>query len=78
MKTRNGLFADIPEELWNDWKWQVRNRIETVEGLKKYLEITEKEEEGIRRCLGVLRMAEACHKQTQYEYQVRLHGAKVL
>ena len=26
MKTRNGLFADVPEEKWNDWKWQVANR----------------------------------------------------
>ena len=57
MKTRNGLFADVPEELWNDWRWQVRNRIETVEELKAYLNITPEEEEGIRRCLGTLRMA---------------------
>ena len=57
MKTRNGLFADVPEELWNDWRWQVRNRIETVEDLKAYLNITPEEEEGIRRCLGTLRMA---------------------
>lgn len=57
MKTRNGLFADISEEQWNDWKWQVRNRIETVEELKKYIEITSEEEDGIRQCLGVLRMA---------------------
>ncbi len=57
MITRNGLFADVPEEQWNDWHWQVRNRIETVEDLKKYIEITPEEEEGIRQCLGVLRMA---------------------
>ena len=57
MKTRNGLFADVPEEQWNDWKWQVRNRVETVEDLKKYIHITPEEEEGIRRCLTTLRMA---------------------
>ena len=34
MKTRNGLFADVPENLWNDWHWQVANRAETVEDLK--------------------------------------------
>ena len=27
----NGLFMDITDELGNDWKWQVENRIETVE-----------------------------------------------
>ena len=57
MNTRNGLFADVPEELWNDWKWQIRNRIETVEELKEHIEITAEEEEGIRQCLGRLRMA---------------------
>ena len=57
MQTRNGLFAKVPAEQWNDWKWQVRNRIETVEDLKKYIAITPEEEEGIRQCLGVLRMA---------------------
>ena len=30
MKTRNGLFADVPENLWNDWHWQVANRAETI------------------------------------------------
>mgnify|MGYP000402789717 CR=1 FL=1 len=31
----NGLFLDIPAEQWNDWHWQVENRIETLEELKK-------------------------------------------
>ena len=44
MKTRNGLFADVPENLWNDWHWQVANRAETVEDLKKYMNLTPDEE----------------------------------
>ena len=43
MKTRNGLFADVPENLWNDWHWQVANRAETVEDLKKYMTLTPEE-----------------------------------
>ena len=57
MKTRNGLFADVTEEQWNDWHWQARNRLETVEELKKHINITSGEEEGIRKCLQSLRMA---------------------
>ena len=57
MKTRNGLFADVPESDWNDWHWQVRNRVETVEDLKKYIHLTPEEEEGVRACLNTLRMA---------------------
>ena len=47
----------MTDEQWNDWKWQVRNRIETVDQLKKYLDLTEEEEEGIRQSLKTLRMA---------------------
>lgn len=53
----NGLFKDIPDEQWNDWKWQVKNRIETVEDLKKYVSLTKEEEEGVVKCLSTLRMA---------------------
>ena len=40
----NGLFLNVPDEQWNDWKWQVENRIETLEDLKKYITLTEEEE----------------------------------
>lgn len=29
-----GLFKDVPDELWNDWHWQVKNRVETVRAEK--------------------------------------------
>jgi lysine 2,3-aminomutase len=51
------IFTDISEELWNDWQWQVKNRITTVEDLKKYIPLTESEEEGIIKCLQNLRMS---------------------
>ena len=53
----NGLFTNIPDEQWNDWKWQLKNRIETVEDLKKYMTLTPEEEDGIAKCLESLRMA---------------------
>lgn len=54
---RYGLFGDVSDADWNDWKWQVRNRIETLEELKKYIPLTSEEEEGIKECLVNLRMA---------------------
>jgi lysine 2,3-aminomutase len=51
------LFKDVTDEQWNDWKWQVKNRIETVDELKKYIPLTEEEEQGARQCLQTLRMA---------------------
>lgn len=52
----NHLFDNVPRELWNDWHWQLKNRISTVEELKQYLTLTQEEEEGIKRCLEKLRM----------------------
>ena len=50
-------FEHIPDEQWNDWRWQLKNRIETLDDLKKYLPLSEEEEEGVKSCLSVLRMA---------------------
>ena len=54
---RKQLFPDVTDEQWNDWKWQVRNRIETLEELKKYVHLTAEEEEGVKKTLSTLRMA---------------------
>ena len=54
---RAELFPNVTDEQWNDWRWQVENRIQTLEDLKKYIELTPEEEEGVKACLGTLRMA---------------------
>ena len=54
---RKEFFPEVTDEQWNDWKWQVKNRIETVDQLKKYLDLDPSEEEGIRKALQMLRMA---------------------
>ncbi|MDR1592083.1 MAG: lysine 2,3-aminomutase [Prevotellaceae bacterium] len=54
---RKILFPNVTDEQWNDWKWQVRNRIETLDELKKYIPLTKEEEEGVSKSLETLRMA---------------------
>ncbi|MDD2197649.1 MAG: lysine 2,3-aminomutase [Bacteroidales bacterium] len=54
---RKEFFPSVTDSDWNDWKWQVRNRIETLEELKKYIKLTAEEEEGISKSLQTLRMA---------------------
>lgn len=51
------LFPEVTDEQWNDWKWQVRNRIETLDELKKYVSLSNEEEEGIKKALEKFRMA---------------------
>ena len=54
---RKEFFPEVTDEQWNDWHWQVKNRIETLDQLKKYIRLTPDEEEGIRESLKTLRMA---------------------
>ena len=54
---RKELFPNVSDEQWFDWKWQVKNRIETLEDLKKYISLTKEEEEGVANALKTLRMA---------------------
>lgn len=54
---RKLMFPEVSDEQWNDWKWQVKNRIETLDQLKKYISLTKEEEEGVKESLKTLRMA---------------------
>jgi lysine 2,3-aminomutase len=54
---RKIMFPDVSDEQWNDWKWQVSHRIETLDALKKCVNLTPEEEEGIKQSLQTLRMA---------------------
>jgi lysine 2,3-aminomutase len=54
---RKQLFPKVTDAQWNDWKWQVKNRIETLDQLKKYVKLTKEEEEGVKKTLSTLRMA---------------------
>ncbi|ERJ12667.1 lysine 2,3-aminomutase [Haloplasma contractile] len=57
LKRRQEYFGDVSDEDWNDWRWQVRNRIKTLPRLKKYIDLTEAEEHAIEKVLGSLRMS---------------------
>ena len=50
------LWKDVTDEEWNDWKWQVRNRISDVETLKKVINITPDEENSIGEVLKKFRV----------------------
>ncbi|MEW6008637.1 MAG: KamA family radical SAM protein [Candidatus Omnitrophota bacterium] len=51
------IFKDISEEEWEDWHWQIKNRIHTKEQLSHFVNLSPEEEEGIRRSFGRLATA---------------------
>jgi len=56
-KRRMQYFPNVSDLSWNDWKWQVKHRIQTVSELKKYIPLTVEEEEAITKVLGKFRMS---------------------
>lgn len=58
MNTKNGLFANVSIDDWNDWHWQVGHRISTIDGLDDVgFNLTQEERHGMEKTLGRLRMA---------------------
>lgn len=54
---RYEFYPEATDEQWNDWKWQVKHRVETLEQLKKFIPLKPEEEEGVKTSLSTLRMA---------------------
>ncbi len=51
------LWANISQEKWNDWKWQLDNRIMSVDDLSKIVNLTSKEIKEMKEWEKFLRMA---------------------
>lgn len=50
------MWKDVTQEEWDSWQWQVRNRITTLDALKKVVNLTPEEEAGVVKSLEILRM----------------------
>ncbi len=50
------LFKNVTEEQWNDWHWQVANRLDSVEKIKQVINLTEQEEEDITKVMDGFRV----------------------
>jgi lysine 2,3-aminomutase len=51
------LWENVRPEQWNDWKWQVKNRITSCDQLDSIIKLREGEKEEIQSCLEHFRMA---------------------
>ena len=51
------LWKDVAQEDWNDWRWQLSNRITSVDELEKIISLTKEERDGVKASLEKLRMA---------------------
>lgn len=51
------IYKDINPLDWEDWQWQVKNRISTLEALAEIVKLTPEEEQGIKKASGKMMMA---------------------
>jgi len=42
------IWADVPDEQWDSWHWQLAHRLRTLDELRQILQLTPEEEEGVR------------------------------
>ncbi len=42
-----GYWPDVGPELWNDWKWQLKNRVTTLEQLERHINLSDEERNGV-------------------------------
>ena len=44
---RAPCFQDIPDEKWNDWRWQLSNRLNSVDDDEKVFPLTDSERKAL-------------------------------
>ena len=51
------LFKDVTDEQWQDWRWQVRNRLTTTADFDQVLDLTDSQRADLDACMGKFRVA---------------------
>ena len=43
-----GIWSDVSDDDWNDWRWQMRNRLQKKGDFEKFIQLTDDEIEGFK------------------------------
>src|SRR6266540_5894404 len=54
---RHPLWRDVPDKMWNDWRWQSQNAIRSVRQLRELLPFTPEELEAMGTLEGDYKLA---------------------
>lgn len=61
VSTAPGYWPDVPAAQWNDWKWQLKNRVTTLGQLEQHLVLTPEERAGVQVAGSKLSLAVTPH-----------------
>jgi lysine 2,3-aminomutase len=45
---RAPVYKDVPDEKWNDWRWQLSNRLNSADDIQKVITLTESERKALQ------------------------------
>jgi len=48
---RPAIWADVPDEQWDDWRWQLSHRLNSVEELSQVINLSDDEIDGLSKGL---------------------------
>src|SRR5512136_2383392 len=48
LSKRSPAFADVPDEKWNDWRWQLSHRLNAADEIEKVIPLTESERKALK------------------------------
>lgn len=51
---RKRFYSDVSREEWDDWRWQISNRIQDIDTLEFVLRLSEEESDALNGCKGGL------------------------
>jgi lysine 2,3-aminomutase len=60
-RLRTTVWKNVPDTDWNNWKWQLKNRVTALSDLSRFIKLTAEEESGIKREEDRLPMAITPH-----------------
>ncbi len=47
LETRRRVWGDVPDARWNNWRWQLSHRLNSLEELAQVIDLTDEEREGL-------------------------------
>src|SRR4030066_568145 len=47
LSRRAPIYADVPDDQWSSWRWQLSHRLNTAEEIGRVLSLTESEEKAL-------------------------------
>ena len=49
---RAPIYKDVPDEKWNDWRWQLSNRLNSVEDMEQIMPLSESERKALHAAVS--------------------------